>query len=88
MANPFGPNLTDKEIAALPIRMKDGQPVAYHRTLGGVQCRHVATISPKPLLHKFGEHQRLVQLEDRFRCTECDHRGGNSARVFRLDRNV
>jgi len=46
-------------------------------------CRHVATVSPAPLLQRFGEHQRLSELEDRFRCTECDHRGGNSVKVYK-----
>jgi hypothetical protein len=36
----------------------------------------------------FGEHTFLNKLEDLFRCIECDHRGGNMAKVFRLDRNV
>jgi hypothetical protein len=30
-------------------------------------CRHVATVSPALLLQRFGEHQPLADLEDRFR---------------------
>lgn len=53
-----------------------------------LQCRHESTVSPAPLLRRFGEHQRLAQLEERFACSHCGNRGGNSARVYRLDRNV
>jgi hypothetical protein len=36
-----------------------------------LQCRRVATIHPGPLLKRFGEHQRLAQLEEKFGCTGC-----------------
>jgi len=49
-----------------------------------LSCRHVATVSPAPLLVRFGEHQRLVAIEERFACTECGNRGA----VCRLTRNT
>jgi hypothetical protein len=53
-----------------------------------LQCRYVAAVSPAPLLTRFGVHQRIVDLEERFACTECGNRGGNSVAVCRLDRNT
>jgi hypothetical protein len=53
-----------------------------------LQCSHVATVSPAPLLRRFGEYRRLAELEKRFACKACGNRSGNSARVFRLDRNA
>ena len=53
-----------------------------------LQCRRAATVSPAPLLAKFGQHQRIVGIEERFACTDCGNRGGNSVKVWRLDRNA
>jgi len=36
-------------------------------------------VSPAPLLTRFGQHQRIVDIEERFACTECGNRGGNAA---------
>ena len=42
-----------------------------------LQCRHESIVSPAPLLvRRFGENAFLNRIEDLFRCTECDHRGG------------
>lgn len=49
-------------------------------------CRHVANVSPAPMLARFGEHQRLVDLDSRFACQECGNRWGNSARVHEFNR--
>lgn len=53
-----------------------------------LQCRHSAQVSPTPLLTRFGQHQRIADLESRFACTECGNRAGNSFAVFRLDGNL
>ena len=53
-----------------------------------LQCRRAATVSPAPLLTRFGVHQRIVGIADRFACTGCGNRGGNRVAVRRLDRNA
>ena len=50
------------------------------------RCRHIANISPAPLLARFGQHERLTEVEERFACTECGNRWGNSAQVHELAR--
>jgi len=39
------------------------------------------------LLAHFGEHRRLVDIEEKFAWAECGNRWGNSARVIELDRS-
>ena len=51
-------------------------------------CRRAATVSPAPLLARFGEYQRIVGIEERFACTECGNRAGNSVKVWLLNRNA
>ena len=53
-----------------------------------LQCRRAVTVSPAPLLMRFGEYPRIVGIEERFACTECGNRAGNSVKVLRLDRNA
>ena len=53
-----------------------------------IEFRYVATVSPAPLLARFGEHQRIVDIEERFACTECGNHTGNSFAVCRLNRNA
>ena len=49
-------------------------------------CRHTATVSPAPLMRRFGEHQCIAELEDRFACTACGNRDGNSVKIYKLER--
>jgi hypothetical protein len=51
-----------------------------------LRCRRAAVVSPAPLVARFGEHAWLVRVEERFACTECGNRAGNSAKVLRLER--
>jgi hypothetical protein len=53
-----------------------------------IDIHRVATVHPGPLVKRFGEHQRLVQLEEKLGCTACGNRFGNYAIVFRLDRSI
>jgi hypothetical protein len=52
-----------------------------------LRCNRVANVSPAPLLVRFGEHERLVDVEEKFACTECDNRWGNSVQVHDLKGN-
>jgi len=52
------------------------------------RCRHAATVSPAPLLQRYGEHQRVAELEDKTRCADCGNRNGNTVKVFKPDRNA
>jgi len=38
------------------------------------------------LMRRFGEHQCIAELEDRFACTACGNRDGNSVKVYKLER--
>jgi len=48
--------------------------------------RHTATVSPAPLMRRFGEHQCVAELEDRSACTACGNRDGNSVKIYKLER--
>ena len=51
-----------------------------------LQCRRAATLSPAPLLVRFGEHQRIAGM---YRMRQSpEGRGGNSVTVRRLDQNA
>jgi len=69
------------------VRLGDLQPWHVLR-IKCFQCRYRALVSPAPLLARFGRLQKIVDIEERFACTECGNRGGNSFAVCRLDRNL
>ncbi len=67
------------------VRLGDLQPRHVLRVTC-FSCRHTANVSPLPLLARFGENQRVSDLEERFACVECGNRFGNSVKVHELAR--
>lgn len=50
------------------------------------RCRNVGTVALPPLLQRWPEHTRLVDLAAHFRCTQCGHRGEETWQVCALPR--
>lgn len=46
-------------------------------------CEHTAAVDVEALIARWTEHERLVQLEDRLRCTKCGARAPVACR-FRV----
>ena len=50
-------------------------------------CRHEQTLYLARLQAKWSEHERIMDLEPKFRCTGCGQRAGVSWQVYRLQRD-
>ena len=50
------------------------------------QCRHEGTVTASLLARRQPEYTRLVELETRFRCTQCGNREENHWQIVQLSR--
>jgi len=51
------------------------------------KCRRESLIDPKALRERYSGHQRVMELEGKFRCAGCGNRYGNSVTVGRVSRS-
>lgn len=51
------------------------------------KCRRESLIKPSVLRQRYSAHQRIMELEGKFKCGGCGNRYGNSVSVGRIKRD-